>query len=235
MIHPAPTKDAPTTVSNTGIEPADRESAQIGATSTHDFQALPDGTAATDGHGESRRRAWGLTGLLVSLYVINYAGKAVLGIIAQPLAEELGLKSSQIGLVGSLFFLTFTIGGFFAGLLNRWMTLRWALIILALCWAAAMLPLVAVASFAVLILSRLFLGLVEGPSSALLHTAAYSWHAPARRGLPGALLAGAASISKIAIAPIHRRGHRQPGVACCAGLPQCGRCPLVRRLVGDLV
>ena len=152
--------------------------------------------------GESRKAAWGLTSLLVALYVINYADKAVLGIIAQPLADELGLKSSQIGLVGSLFFLTFTIGGFFAGALNRWLTLRWALAVLALCWAAAMLPVVAVAAFAVLVISRLFLGLAEGPSSALLHTAAYSWHPPARRGLPSALLAGAASIAKIAIAPI---------------------------------
>ncbi|NED67488.1 MFS transporter, partial [Streptomyces sp. SID10244] len=33
-------------------------------------------------------------------------------------------------------------------------------------------------------------------------TAAYSWHPPAKRALPGALLAGAASIAKIAIAPI---------------------------------
>ncbi|OPX13838.1 MFS transporter [Gordonia sp. i37] len=150
---------------------------------------------------DSRRTAWGLTGLLVALYVINYADKAVLGIIAQPLAEELGLRSAQIGLVGSLFFLTFTVGGFFAGALNRWMTLRWALVVLALCWAVAMLPLVAVAAFAVLVVSRLFLGLAEGPSSALLHTAAYSWHPPAKRGLPSALLAGAASIAKIAIAP----------------------------------
>ncbi|MFW0796595.1 MFS transporter [Gordonia sp. CPCC 205515] len=166
--------------------------------------AAPSATGldGPDPGSESRRRAWSLTALLVSLYVVNYADKAVLGIIAQPLAEELGLRSSQIGLVGSLFFLTFTIGGFFAGALNRWLSLRWALVALALCWAAAMLPLVAVATFAVLIVSRLFLGLAEGPSSALLHTAAYSWHAPARRGLPSALLAGAASIAKIAIAPV---------------------------------
>ncbi|QNG21541.1 MFS transporter [Rhodococcus triatomae] len=150
---------------------------------------------------ESRRTAWGLTSLLVVLYVVNYADKAVLGIIAQPVAQELGLSSSQIGLVGSLFFLTFTIGGFFAGAINKWMTLRWALVVLALCWSVAMLPMVVVATFVVLIGSRLFLGLAEGPSSALVHTAAYSWHAPERRGLPGALIAGAASISKIAVAP----------------------------------
>ncbi|TXG89936.1 MFS transporter [Rhodococcus rhodnii] len=151
---------------------------------------------------ESRRTAWGFTALLVTLYVVNYADKAVLGIIAQPLMAELGMDNSQLGLVGSLFFLTFTIGGFFAGAINRWLSLRWAILILALCWAAAMLPLVAVAAFGVLVASRLFLGLAEGPSSALIHTAAYSWHPPAKRGLPGALIAGAASISKIAVAPI---------------------------------
>ncbi|NLU84570.1 MFS transporter [Rhodococcus sp. HNM0569] len=151
---------------------------------------------------ESRRRAWGLTSLLVLIYVVNYADKAVLGIIAQPLMDELGLASSQIGLVGSLFFLTFTVGGFFAGALHRWMSLRWALVALVLVWSVAVLPMVVVASFAVLLGSRLLLGLAEGPSSALLHTAAYSWHPPAERGLPGALLAGAASISKIAVAPL---------------------------------
>nr|WP_271212705.1 MFS transporter [Rhodococcus wratislaviensis]GLK39395.1 MFS transporter [Rhodococcus wratislaviensis] len=161
--------------------------------------AILDRTVAID--SESRSRAWGLTGLLVLLYVVNYADKAVLGIIAQPLAHELGLSASQIGLVGSLFFLTFTVGGFFAGALNRWMSLRWALLLLAIAWSVAILPLVVVASFAVLLVSRLLLGLAEGPSSALLHTAAYSWHAPAKRGLPSALLAGAASIAKIAVAP----------------------------------
>jgi MFS transporter, ACS family, hexuronate transporter len=168
-------------------------------------RAIADGAIASAGEpaaAGSRRRAWGLTSLLVALYVVNYADKAVLGIIAQPLADELGLRSAQIGLVGSLFFLTFTIGGFFAGALDKWLSLRWALVLLALCWAVAMLPLVAVATFAVLIASRLFLGFAEGPSSALLHTAAYSWHHPSKRALPGALLAGAASIAKIAVAPL---------------------------------
>jgi len=151
---------------------------------------------------ESRRTAWGLTSLLVLLYIVNYGDKVVLGIIAQPLAEELGLRSSQIGLVGSLFFLTFTIGGFFAGALNRWLTLRWALVLLALGWSVVMLPMVITATFAVLLVSRLVLGLAEGPTSALLHTAAYSWHPPTRRALPGALLAGSASVAKIAVAPL---------------------------------
>lgn len=151
---------------------------------------------------ESRRKAWSLTALLVILYVVNYGDKAAFGIIAQSLKDDLGISASQIGLVGSLFFFAFTIGGFFAGALNKWLSLRTVLIVLALVWAVAMLPLVVSATFGVLVVSRMVLGLAEGPSSALIHTAAYSWHTPEKRGFPGALLASAASISKIALAPM---------------------------------
>ena len=147
-------------------------------------------------------RAWSMTGLVIFLYVVNYADKAVLGIIAQPLARELGMTSSQIGLVGSLFFVTFTVGGFFAGPLAKYLTLRWALLALGLIWSVVMLPLVVSASFVMLVVTRMLLGLAEGPSSALMHTAAYSWHPPAKRGLPGAFLAGSASVAKIALAPV---------------------------------
>ncbi|HEY5852480.1 MAG TPA: MFS transporter [Aldersonia sp.] len=152
--------------------------------------------------GESRRKAWGMTGMLVLLTTVNWGDKAVYGIIAVPLKNELGLTSAQIGLVGSLFFVAFTIGGFFAGALAKWMSLRWCLVVLALCWAAAMVPLAVVATFGVLVVSRMFLGLAEGPSSALGYTATYSWHAPDKRGLPSSLLAGSASIAKIAVAPV---------------------------------
>lgn len=158
-------------------------------------------TAPPNAGQESRTKAWGFTGLLMLLYVVNWGDKAVLGLVAQPLKEELGLSASQIGLVGSAFFLTFTIGGFFAGLLNKWLTLRWSLVLLSLAWAAAMLPMVVVASLAILLVSRMLLGLGEGPSSALIHTGVYSWHPIEKRGLPSACIAGAASIAKIAVAP----------------------------------
>ncbi|GAF45308.1 putative major facilitator superfamily transporter [Rhodococcus wratislaviensis NBRC 100605] len=151
--------------------------------------------------GVSRTRAWQMTVLLAALYVVNYADKAVLGIIAQPLARELGLTSAQVGLVGSMFFLAFTIGGFFAGVINRYTSLRWALLILAAAWSVVMLPLVLAASMTVLLVSRMLLGLTEGPSTALVHTAAYSWHPPVKRGLPSAFVGGAASVAKIALAP----------------------------------
>lgn len=161
----------------------------------------PPATTTSQPGTESRRKAWSLTALLVVLYVVNYGDKAAFGIIAQALKDELGVSAAQIGLVGSLFFFAFTIGGFFAGALNRWLSLRTVLLVLALAWAAAMLPLVVSATFAVLVASRMLLGFAEGPSSALIHTAAYSWHPTERRGFPGALLASAASVAKIVLAP----------------------------------
>ncbi|MER5179102.1 MFS transporter [Streptomyces sp. NPDC002896] len=154
------------------------------------------------GRKESRVQAWSLTGIVIVMYIVNWSDKAILGLVAQPLAKEFGLSASQIGLVGSGFFLTFTIGGFFAGPLSKLMTMRWALVLLCLVWAATMLPIVAVASFAVLLVSRLVLGLAEGPTSALAYTAVYSWHPPEKRGLPGAWITAGSSIAKIAVAPV---------------------------------
>ncbi|RZL80355.1 MAG: MFS transporter [Rhodococcus sp. (in: high G+C Gram-positive bacteria)] len=151
--------------------------------------------------GNGPRTAWGLTGLLVVLYILNSSDKAVFGLIAQPLREELHLSSAQIGLTGSVFFLAYAIGGFFAGPINKRVTLRWSLAVLAIAWGAVMLPLVLWASLSVLLLSRMLLGFSEGPTLALLHTAAYSWHAPARRGLPGAFITSGTAIAKIAVVP----------------------------------
>ncbi|MFI7008793.1 MFS transporter [Streptomyces sp. NPDC050145] len=158
--------------------------------------APPTGTAARSG-----KRAWGITLTIVLLYVVNYADKAVLGIAAQPMSEELGLTHSQVGLIGSAFFLTFTIGGMLSGLLHRWMSLRWLLVLLAVAWAVCMLPTVIAATFSALLISRMALGLFEGPTIALAHTAVYAWHPSEKRALPSACITGSAAIAKILAAP----------------------------------
>ncbi|MFK0280935.1 MFS transporter [Streptomyces sp. NPDC090499] len=77
------------------------------------------------------------------------------------------------------------------------------------------------AGFAVLIGSRLLLGLFEGPSSALIHTAVYSWHPVEKRALPGALITSTAALSKIVLAPVPNYpvvvyGWRSAFTAMCA-------------------
>lgn len=136
----------------------------------HTQPVLDANRSQTTQSSGSQRRAWGMTGLLLALTVINQADQAVFGIIAQPVAKELGLSSSQLGLVGSLFYAALSIGGLMAGVINRWISLKWALVILALIWSITALPLVVSASLATLIAFRLLLGLTEGPSVPLAST-----------------------------------------------------------------
>lgn len=143
-----------------------------------------------------------MTSLLLALTLINFADQVIFGIIAQPLAHDLGLSASRLGLVGSVFYLALTCGSLLAGVLNRWLALRWALVVLAVVWALTTLPLIVAASFGTLILSRVLLGLTEGPSVSLIFTGTYSWHPPTRRGIVGAVLTGSAAAAQFAIVPI---------------------------------
>ncbi|WP_211221032.1 MFS transporter [Nocardioides insulae] len=169
-------------------------------TLTHPAEpARLDDTRPPEDH---RLKAWGFTGLLMLLYIINWADKAIYGLVAQPLSEEFGLSQGTIGFIGSMFFVAMTAGSFLAGVMGRYFTLKWCLAIMAIGWSFAMLPLAFAGGFAILLLSRMFLGLLEGPSSPIIHTALYSWHPNEKRGLPSACMAACASIAKIAVAPV---------------------------------
>lgn len=151
--------------------------------------------------GRSPFQAWGITAVLMSLYTINYSDKLLLGLVAQPLKEDLGISAAQLGFAASAFFTAFTIGGFFAGTINKWAPLRWSLVLLALIWAATMFPMIIAGSFAVLLVSRIILGFFEGPSGAIILSATYTWHPIEKRGLPSSLISAANSFAKIAVAP----------------------------------
>ncbi|TWS20291.1 MFS transporter [Tsukamurella asaccharolytica] len=150
---------------------------------------------------ESRRAAWGFTGLVVCLYVINWSDKAVLGLVAPYLTDEGIITTTQLGLIGSAFYVPFLLGNWCAGLINRSMALRWSLAALAISWSFVMLPIVLSATFVVLLVTRMLLGLLEGPSAPLVHTAIYSWHPMEKRGLPSAVVTMSASVAKLFIAP----------------------------------
>jgi MFS family permease len=67
-----------------------------------------------------RKRARIVVVLLFIFMVINFADKAVIGIAAVPIMQELELGPCQFGLVGSSFFLLFAVSSVATGLLvNR--------------------------------------------------------------------------------------------------------------------
>ncbi|MCO4865052.1 MFS transporter [Cupriavidus sp. WGlv3] len=140
------------------------------------------------------RRAWLTAVLLFFFLVVNAMDKMVVGLLAAPMMAELGLTPAQFGLVGSSFFWLFAVSGVLGGFLaNRTPTSR-LLILMALAWSLCQIPIALSSSLAVLIVSRVLLGFMEGPAAPVAIHACYKWFPNNRRNLPVAVLTQGAGI-----------------------------------------
>ena len=75
-----------------------------------------------------QKGAWLVVALLFLFMLINFADKAVIGIAAVPIMQELRLTPRQFGLVGSSFFLLFSISAVVTGFIVNRVQTRWALL-----------------------------------------------------------------------------------------------------------
>jgi ACS family D-galactonate transporter-like MFS transporter len=147
-------------------------------------------------------RAWIVVALVFLFMVINFADKAVVGLASVPIMEELHLSRAQFGMLGSAFFLLFSVSGVAVGFLaNRFSTktLMW---VMGVVWAAALLPMSRVSSFAVLVSSRVILGAAEGPAYPVAVHAVYKWFRDERRALPTSVVASGAAVGAGIVAPM---------------------------------
>ncbi|WGM22925.1 MFS transporter (plasmid) [Paenarthrobacter sp. OM7] len=158
-------------------------------------------TAAPAAAQRSGLRAWTVTTMVVLFATLNWADKALIGIVAQPLMDEFGLTPSQIGFAGSAFFFLFSVSGAMVGFLGDRFQVRWILFTLAALWGVVQFPVLISGTFAVLLFSRIALGAFEGPATAMASTAVFQWFAPAKRGFPAALVTSGSSFAKIFAAP----------------------------------
>jgi len=118
-------------------------------------------------------QAWSITSLIVVFATINWADKAIIGIVARSLQEDLGLTATQIGFAGSAFFFLFSISGAAVGFLGDRFQVRWILFVLAILWGLIQFPIIITGTFTVLLVTRIILGAAEGPATALANTAAF--------------------------------------------------------------
>lgn len=156
----------------------------------------------TDAHAATRRKAWAITGILTLFMVLNFGDKAVLGMVAKPMMAELGLTPVQFGFIGSSFFFLFSLSAITVGLLANRVSSRWLILVLTLIWAAAQFPILAGCGATVLLVSRIILGVGEGPAlPAALH-ATHNWFPAEDRVLPSNLIAIGPTIGAAIAAPI---------------------------------
>lgn len=79
--------------------------------------------------------AWSIIALLFCFMLINFADKAIIGLAGVPIMTELNLTPRQFGLVGSSFFLLFSISAAVTGFVVDRVRSKWVLLAMGLTWA----------------------------------------------------------------------------------------------------
>jgi MFS family permease len=140
-------------------------------------------------HQSVDKRAWLMVAMLFLFMLINFADKAVLGLAAGPIIQELKLTHTQFGEVGSSFFLFFSISAILVGFLVNRVSTKWTLTVMALIWALAQLPMIFVVGLPLLMANRIVLGAGEGPAYPVALHATYKWFPNDRRPIPTSVIA----------------------------------------------
>ena len=163
--------------------------------------------------------------VLVFLFMlINFADKAVIGLASVPIMRDLHLDHRQFGLLGSAFFLLFSVSGVVVGFLANRVRTKTLMLVMSVIWAAALLPLSVAASFTVLLASRVILGAAEGPAFPVAVHSVYKWFGDQRRALPTSVVASGAAFGTGVVAPLltwiilHYGWHAAFGTLGVAGL-----------------
>ena len=145
--------------------------------------------------------AWKITFLLFLFMLVNFADKIVVGLAGVPIMTELKLEPEAFGLLGSSFFLLFSIAAIVVGFIVNRVDTRWVLLALALVWALAQFPMVGTVSFTTLLICRVILGAGEGPAFAVAAHAIYKWFPDEKRTLPTAILSQGSAFGVILAVP----------------------------------
>lgn len=135
----------------------------------------------------SKLRAWLVTVMLVFLALVNWADKAVLGLVAVPLMEDLDIGPGQYGMLASSIYFLFSLSAVGAGFLANRRSVKWLLFAMVALWSLCQFSIWLAPTFAIILLSRILLGLGEGPSAGLSFHAAGKWFRDHERNLPIAL------------------------------------------------
>jgi MFS transporter, ACS family, D-galactonate transporter len=168
--------------------------------------------------------AWLTVALLFLFMVVNFADKAVIGIAAVPIMQELKLTPSQFGLIGSSFFLLFALSAIVTGFVVNRVQTRWVLLAMGLVWALTQFPMMGAAGFGTIVACRIALGAGEGPAVPVALHSAYKWFPNELRTLPTAVIVQGGAVGIMVALPllnwviVHYSWHWAFGVLGIAGL-----------------
>ncbi|HEX3537072.1 MAG TPA: MFS transporter [Stellaceae bacterium] len=171
-----------------------------------------------------QKGAWGIVALLFLFMVINFADKAVIGLAAVPIMQELKLTPKEFGLIGSGFYLLFALSAVMTGFVVNRVQTRWVLLAMGLIWALTQFPMLGPVGFGTILACRVALGAGEGPAYPVALHATYKWFPNELRTLPTAMIAQGGAVGVLVSLPllnrviVHWGWHWAFGVLGFAGL-----------------
>jgi MFS family permease len=145
--------------------------------------------------------AWKITFLLFLFMLVNFADKIVVGLAGVPIMTDLKLDPEQFGLLGSSFFLLYSISAVVIGFVVNRVATRWVLLVLAVIWSLAQFPMLGGVGLTTLIICRIILGAGEGPAAAVAAHAVYKWFPDEKRTMPTAILSQGAALGVVVAVP----------------------------------
>jgi MFS transporter, ACS family, D-galactonate transporter len=146
--------------------------------------------------------AWAIVALLFFFMLINFADKAIIGLAGVPIMTELNLTPKQFGIVGSSFFLLFSISAVITGFIVNRVRSKWVLLAMGLIWALVQFPMMGTVGIELLIACRIVLGAGEGPAYPMALHAAYKWFPDEKRAIPTAVVSQGAAIGVVIAIPL---------------------------------
>ncbi|MET4800670.1 MFS transporter [Bradyrhizobium sp. LB11.1] len=163
---------------------------------------MPSSSSLTTGPAVPAR-AYAVLIMLFLFQTINFFDKLVFGLSAVPMMKELSLSPKEFGLIGSSFFLLFSLSGMAVGLfvVGRF-PVKWILMLLATMWSATQLPVFFSSSVMVLVVCRILLGAGEGPGLPTALHACYNWFPADKRSVPSAVVLQGISVGLLAGGPL---------------------------------
>jgi MFS transporter, ACS family, D-galactonate transporter len=151
------------------------------------------------------KEAWLIVVLLFLFMLVNFADKAVIGIAAVPIMNELQLSPRQFGLLGSSFYLLFAVSAIVTGFIVNRVQTRWVLLVMGLVWALTQFPMIGTVGFAMIAACRIALGAGEGPAYPVALHSTYKWFPNELRTLPTAIVVQGGGIGVLVALPLLNR------------------------------
>ena len=152
-----------------------------------DTSGYPLSAAQSSVGALSRARRRTVTLLFLAIMIVA-ADKSVFAFAGPRIMDELHLSPTEFGMLGSAFFLLYSLSGIAFGLLTNRVQARWILLVLALIWASCQWGIAVGTSLGSLVFFRILLGIGAGPSTAVIQHACLQWYPPGKQVVPASAI-----------------------------------------------